>query len=255
MANGLAGIEVAGQNITIGGTTTAAANVISGNKAAGISFDATAAGTLVQGNDIGTQAGGTLPLGNGTFGVIAAGNNNTIGGALSGAANVIAFNPQGGIDVLAGSGNTLAHNSIFANGSSQHGPGIVLTPGANNNQPAPVLKTATYNTTNQTLTVTGTLTAKASTAFTLEFFCNPTGDPEGRIFLGSQTVTTNSAGTVNFTFTLKTTLVNSNPLITATATDPNGNTSAFSAGIIDPPASPRKIMQHRVYGEFGIKWY
>jgi CSLREA domain-containing protein len=255
LANGLAGIEVAGQNITIGGTTTAAANVISGNKAAGISFDATAAGTLVQGNDIGTQAGGTLPLGNGTFGVIAAGNNNTIGGALSGAANVIAFNPQGGIDVLAGSGNTLAHNSIFANGSSQHGPGIVLTPGANNNQPAPVLKTATYNTTNQTLTVTGTLTAKASTAFTLEFFCNPTGDPEGRIFLGSQTVTTNSAGTVNFTFTLKTTLVNSNPLITATATDPNGNTSAFSAGIIDPPASPRKIMQHRVYGEFGIKWY
>lgn len=48
-------------------------------------------GNLIQGNFIGTDASGLVPLGNDT-GVVVRGNNNTIGGALSGAGNLIAFN-------------------------------------------------------------------------------------------------------------------------------------------------------------------
>ena len=40
----------------------------------------------------------------------------------------------------------------------------------------------------------------------------------------------------SFTFTLTTNLISNDPDITATATDPKGNTSAFSAAVLDPPA-------------------
>src|SRR5262249_32166042 len=50
-----------------GGTTTAARNIISGSQRAGVmvlSTEDTAGGTLIQGNYIGTDASGLLPVGN-----------------------------------------------------------------------------------------------------------------------------------------------------------------------------------------------
>jgi hypothetical protein len=66
------------------------------------------------------------------------------------------------------------------------------------------------------------------------FFATPTWDatntPEGKSFLGSTNVTTDGSGNVSFTASFATAPA-TNLLITSTATDANGNTSEFSAGI------------------------
>jgi parallel beta-helix repeat protein len=222
--NGGDGITVSGASNTIGGTAAGAGNLISGNSQDGIFIIGSA--NLVQGNKIGTNAAGTAALANGTNGIDIQGSNNTIGGTAAGAGNTIAFNTANGVRVESGSGNAIRHNSIFANG----GLGIRLDPGANNNQPAPVLTSARYSPFMHVLRVKGTMTGVPGTRVTLEFFANLAGDPEGKVFLGSLVVTIGANGTVSFTFTLHTTAVSKGMLITATATDAANDTSEFSAG-------------------------
>jgi hypothetical protein len=184
----------------------------------------------VQGNYVGTDNSGTAALANGAYGVSIAGNNNTIGGTIPAASNSIAFNKSGGVQVSAGSGDTIRHNAIFANGPSTSGPGITLAAGTNNSLVAPTLSTATLSGT--TLTVTGTFVEPtANVPYVLEFFVSPAGDPEGKIFVGSKTVTPTSTGTQSFTFIVSTTAASSTTLITATLTDNLGDTSAFSGGV------------------------
>ena len=55
-------------NTTIGGTTAAERNVISGNASDGVSMN-NASGTVIQSNYIGTDVTGTVDLGNGRYGV------------------------------------------------------------------------------------------------------------------------------------------------------------------------------------------
>jgi hypothetical protein len=79
---------------TIGGTTIAARNVISGLRLAGIAV-AQNFGTLIQGNFIGTDITGLRNLGNGGEGVLIQSSRNTVGGATPGARNVISGNLTG----------------------------------------------------------------------------------------------------------------------------------------------------------------
>jgi uncharacterized repeat protein (TIGR01451 family) len=107
-ANGGDGIHVSASANTVGGTTSADRNVVSGNGGAGINVNS-AAGTVVQGNYVGTNAAGTAALGgNATGGVLVYGSSTLVGGTAAGAANVI-------------SGNGV--------GSSTGGDGLVLGPG------------------------------------------------------------------------------------------------------------------------------
>src|SRR5215217_3641594 len=78
-------------NNRIGGTTLQARNVISGNKAHGIRIlNVGSTGNIVQGNYIGTNAAGTMGLGNLFEGIyIGGGLNNVVGGTEPGAGNVI----------------------------------------------------------------------------------------------------------------------------------------------------------------------
>jgi hypothetical protein len=80
--------------------------------------------------------------------------------------------------------------------------------------------------------VQGTFTAAtAGVSYVLEFFANPTGDAEGKVYLGRLIVKPKSAGTVSFTFKTTTTVTGTDPIITATVTDSTGDTSPFSNGV------------------------
>ncbi len=88
-------IAISASNNTIGGTLAAARNVISGNAIDGIRIrDAGTTGNLVQGNFIGTDATGTLDVGNGG-GVVMSAVGNTLGGTTPAARNIISGNNVG----------------------------------------------------------------------------------------------------------------------------------------------------------------
>jgi hypothetical protein len=78
---------------TIGGTVAAARNVISANTVAGI---AVGGAEIIQGNYIGTNPAGNAPIPNGV-GIVSSGGENTIGGAVAAARNVISGNTGHGI--------------------------------------------------------------------------------------------------------------------------------------------------------------
>ena len=107
-------------NTLIGGTAEGAGNVISGNGWNGVAFSSQTSNSVVEGNFIGTDASGTVALGNGLDGVrlFDGARMNRIGGDTAAAGNVIAFNGGNGVTVTATNtfGNTIRANSIHSNG-------------------------------------------------------------------------------------------------------------------------------------------
>ncbi len=87
MTNILVSVEASASN-TIGGTTAAARNVISGAGNGGIILDGFGSYNLVEGNYIGTDITGAIGLGNG-YGISVEAPDATIGGTTPGAGNVI----------------------------------------------------------------------------------------------------------------------------------------------------------------------
>jgi hypothetical protein len=103
---------------TVGGTSAAARNVISGNQFAGVSINFAAVNTVVTGNYIGTDASGALDRGNGNEGVLIAGgsSNNTVGGTTAAQRNVISGNDfDANVYVLDSNNNTVRGNYIGTN--------------------------------------------------------------------------------------------------------------------------------------------
>jgi hypothetical protein len=126
------GIIIGSTGNTVGGITPGAANVIGLNKSAGIAMSAGA--NLVLGNFIGTDATGRN-LAN-PIGVSVNSQNNTIGGATSGAANVIGNSTSVGILI---GGDRVISNVVQGNfiGTSATGANLgnnigVLLQAANN---------------------------------------------------------------------------------------------------------------------------
>lgn len=110
---------------TIGGTSAAARNIISGNSN-GILLSGSTNAT-VTGNYIGTDINGTAALSNTTSGIsIEGSNSNTVGGTTSGARNIISGNSTDGIDITTtSSSNTIVGNYIGTdvNGTTALGNG------------------------------------------------------------------------------------------------------------------------------------
>ncbi len=127
---------------------------------------------------------------------------------------------------------TIGHPGIDLNGDevTPNDPGDSDS-GPNNLQNFPIVESATVS--GGMVQITGVLNSVASTTFSLDFFSNehvsPLGYGEGKNFLGSASVTTNASGTATFDVSFP--FGAGAPHVTATATDPNGNTSEFSAGL------------------------
>jgi titin len=225
-ADGVAILNASGA--LLGGTTAAAANIISANGGSGVLVNgAGAVSNFIEGNIIGTDGSGTTNLGNGVDGVtVRSGSNNTIGGTVPGAGNTIAFNGHDGVLVDTGAGNAILSDLIFSSGNL----GIELVNNGNANQAAPQLTSASENGSNTV--IQGTLSGTPNTTFTLQFFADPapdaSGKGEGRTLLGTLTVTTDGSGFASFTFTASQ-VVPPGQVVTATATNANTqNTSEFS---------------------------
>ena len=164
-------------------------------------------------------------MGNVANGVEIVGNNNTIGGSVAGLGNTIADNSGDGVLVSVGTGDTITSNSIFAN----TGGNISLTNGGNNNVASPSITSATYS--GGKLTVGVSFDAPiANVSYAIALFASASND-EGAVYLGTVTLTPTNTGTQSFTYVTTTTVVTSNPIITATITDSSGDTSEFSPGI------------------------
>ncbi|MBI4786755.1 MAG: right-handed parallel beta-helix repeat-containing protein [Chloroflexi bacterium] len=201
---------------------------------------------IVKGNTVGKTG-----LGNRSHGILLdeGASQNQIGGTEPGDANTISYNTEAGVALNVSSGgatqtatrNAILGNSIFANtrlGIDLGGPeyddlGVTLNDagdgdtGPNNYQNFPVLIAATRGLNGTT--VQATLNSVISTTFRVEFFrplvCDDTGYGEGETYLGFTNVTTDGSGNANFSITFLTTIPE---YVTATATDPNNNTSEFS---------------------------
>jgi hypothetical protein len=236
-------IESGSNDNLIGGTDPAARNVISGNGKVAL-FVATS-GNIIQGNFIGTQRDGRNSLANlqgiGFVGVGNA-NNNLVGGTVSGAGNIIAWNALQGVvgEAAAGAGNAILGNMVFNNGAlgidwlpegpTLNDPGD-SDDGFNNLQNFPVISTGQV--TSASATLTGSLNSTPNTVFRLEFFGNAVagfdGFGGGAYYLGSTDVTTDANGDASYNVTLDVPGTPATGAFTATATDPAGNTSEFSA--------------------------
>ena len=218
-----------------------AGNVIVFNGDRGILFAFSSNDNAVEGNWIGTNPAGTAGMGNATNGVefIFGSSNNTVGGTAAGAGNVIANNGGAGVALTTGDaqGDAILSNSIYGNA----GTGITLAPGANQSQSAPVLGQAIDFGPGFGTAVKGSLSSVPSTTFTIQFFASPTPDPsgsgQGQIFLGSTTATTDATGSVEFQGNL-TASGTAGDVVSATATDPSGDTSVFSVDIPIATATP-----------------
>ena len=221
----------------VGGTAAGAGNVIAGNFN-GILVLSGATNNTIQGNRIGTSQSGAAIANTSNGLYIDGGSSNTIGGTAPGAANVIAFSGVTGVNVASGGGNVIRGNAIFSNaflGIDLGSNGVTPNDagdsdgGANALQNYPELTSAEAG---SSTIVHGTLNSAPNTLFTLDFFANSVADPsgfgEGQRFLGSINVVTPQTGTVAFNSSLASPSA-AGEFITATASDPLGNTSEFSA--------------------------
>lgn len=279
--NGEHGVNVqfGGGNL-IGGAESGQGNLISGNQYHGVNLGnyinskvyagtpkPLPEGTVVQGNRIGTDVTGTLPLPNAQDGVyVNSMAGNLIGGFLPGEGNLIAFNTNNGVEIFgyygqadfneisgniitanrnngvqvdyAVSSTAILSNSIYANtnlGIDLNLDGVTFNDlgdgdnGANNFQNFPMLGFPLRFAT--TTVISGALNSATNETFRIELFDNdipnPSGYGEGQRFLTAFSVITDTNGDASFSFTNPTALPLSH-WITATATDTNGNTSEFS---------------------------
>ena len=245
------GIQASGSEQAIGGTAADDGNVIGGANP-GISLGGS--NNTVYGNFLGTDTTGTIDLGNDTTGITVSGSDNIVGGPAAGEANIIAFNGAisgAGVSV-SGQRVRIRGNRIYGNRSAS-GPGLGIElgsfgiqvndpgdgdSGANGFQNYPILLSGgpafAEGGSNH---IVGVLNSTPSTQFTIDFYANPpcAAQPqeflEGEIPLGSTFVTTDASGNATIDISIGPPQPPGSRY-TATATDPNGNTSEFSQRIV-----------------------
>ncbi len=249
LGNNQAGVVITtgAMNTLVGGPEPGAGNLISAN-GFGIQLSA-GRFTRVQGNKIGTDVTGLFALGNAVDGIRIFGNvsDSLIGGTGAGEGNLIAFNQRGGIFAVTASPgfppkrNAIRGNSIVFNfdlGIDLGEDGV--TPddlrdfdlGPNDRQNFPVITSALVS--GGGTTIRGVVLGRPNATYAIDLFssrlCDPSGFGEGETYLGSLSVVTgpNIFGIMSFMMSVPVPIP-VGQVVTATATDAQGNTSEFSA--------------------------
>ncbi len=246
--------------ITVGSSTLADRNVVSGNAFTGILLsNAGASGSVIMGNLIGTDKTTILNLGTGGIGINLGPSvtSTTIG--IAAAPNLIAHN-RIGIEVMIGLNNRLNFNRFVSN--DQLGIDLVGQPGniqgvslndnfdlddGGNGQQNFLDDGFTAQRTASGLQIQGTLRRPATGTITFVITayatasCDSSGHGEGELLLGTATSPSSSgaAGTGSTPINLAIPLASQPPFgsfITTTVTTPSGSTSEFSScAALDPP--------------------
>jgi len=265
-AAGMAGLANVGQGIWVeasgntvggpaaktGGTCDPPCNLVSYNSDSGIYIQG--GGNVVEGNFVGTDLFGTGNLGNLSSGIAVVGSGNTIGGLSSARGNVVAFNWVGVVIQESTSiDNAILGNTIWGNydlGIDLGGNGVTANDpgdpdaGENQLQNYPDLFWVVTGPPSSSTVISGTLNSTPATSFGLEFFYSElpdlSGYGEGQYYLGSAEVSTDAGGWATFVVTVPGTIPAAS-FVTATATDPNGNTSEFSMWRIAIPETMIQI--------------
>jgi hypothetical protein len=191
-------------------------------------------------NKIGIGADGSTSLGNAGAGLDLFTSDSTIGSTNLADANLIANNGSRGLTLSDGSRNASLGNSFFNNGGlaidlgntgrtgNDSGDGDT---GPNDLQNFPILTSIVPVV--GTIIISGTLNSISNTTYRIEFFHSPdfapNNLPQAKTFLTVTNATTDAGG--NASFSVTTTQTISGGFITATATDPAGNTSEISDGL------------------------
>jgi hypothetical protein len=234
------GVYISGNNNEVGGTAAGAGNLVSGNSI-GIRINSGADNTIL-GNRVGVAMDGSAPLPNSLDGIeiLNDATGNRVGGPGPGEANRIAHNGGNGLILLQDYGdipvrNEIRGNLIYDNG----GLGIDLgDDGADTNDPGdgdirenerqnyPVLAANPGS-----FIVSGTLDSHPRTEYSIDVYrsdsCDPSGYGEGQEYLTTWLAATGGTGQAYFALDLAG-MVADGDAVTATATDPDGNTSEFS---------------------------
>lgn len=244
------GVILSGQ-AQVGGSAAADRNLIS-NLSTGIAIFAGGSGSTIEGNVFGTNAAGTVNLGNSK--AIRSGNatvsNVRIGGTTVGSGNVIANSTINAIDLAepttssAGSGNSILGNSIRnstvlgidlgSDGPDESDTGDADT-GINGRENAPALSFARIN--GNAIQIFGKLDGNFTNGIKrVEYFASssahPSGYGEGEIFLGAVGINPTGVQVANIRGTVIPTTMPPLPFfVTATSTNFDGSTSEFSNSI------------------------
>jgi parallel beta-helix repeat protein len=246
------GISIGGDSNQIGGVIPLARNLVSGNLGTGIYLN-NASANLIVGNHIGVARDSISPLPNNGSGIELVGEtiSNTIGSTAPGGANLIVNSGMYGVRMETSilgtpTQNQLRGNIIYNNGDlgiDLGGDGVDTNDtgdgdtGENNRQNYPVLLSGTDDG-----TISGILNSQPNMQFTLDFYrndlCDPSGFGAGQEFLGTGLLTSDSAGDAAFALNFSSTSLSPGDSLTATATDPDGNTSEFSACVTVTSAAP-----------------
>lgn len=177
------------------------------------------------------------------------GSGNIIGGDSVDARNVIAHNDAGGVLVTNNGGfsavnNRIGPSLIFSNRVNQNidlgsrGPTTNdagdADIGANNLQNKPFVTNGITVSGNMIVYAQGVLNSSPNTTYAIDIYRSGNTNAEGRGYLGRTYVETDGAGDAQFTAGFPINLA-TGVYLSATATDPDGNTSEFSvspAGLV-----------------------
>ncbi|HXH28798.1 MAG TPA: right-handed parallel beta-helix repeat-containing protein, partial [Candidatus Polarisedimenticolia bacterium] len=252
LGNGGRGVLVSGAPGNTIGISNVFPNIISGNGADGVLITGgTATGTILRGNYVGVDVTNTVGIRNGLAGVRLESSNATVGGSTIGQRNQIGFNGTTGVTIVGGTGNRLMRNGINSDvglgidlgddGVTANDPGDADT-GANGLQNDPVLTKVITDASSSS--ITGTFNSKPATTYTIEFTTSPgcdlSGFGEGKQYFMSTSLTTDAGG--NATIALSQPIpLPVHVFLTATATDPAGNTSEYSNCVRVSDQTPDEI--------------